>query len=40
VRVSETEEVDDAALARFVAMGAYGEVMLRFQPWRSATGAS
>lgn len=28
--MSETE-VDDTAVARFVAMGAYGEVMLRFQ---------
>lgn len=31
MRVSETDEVDDTAVARFVAMGAYGEVMLRFQ---------
>jgi hypothetical protein len=31
VRVSETDEVDDTAVSRFVAMGAYGEVMLRFQ---------
>ena len=31
VRVSETDEVDDVAVSRFVAMGAYGEVMLRFQ---------
>ena len=29
--MSETDEVDDTAVARFVAMGAYGEVMLRFQ---------
>jgi hypothetical protein len=29
VRVSEIDKVDD--VARFVAMGAYGEVMLRFQ---------
>jgi hypothetical protein len=31
VHVSETDEVDGTAVARFVAMGAYGEVMLRFQ---------
>jgi hypothetical protein len=31
VRVSETDEVDDTAVARFIAMGAYGEVMLRSQ---------
>lgn len=31
LRVSETDEVDDVAVSRFVAMGAYGEVMLRFQ---------
>ncbi len=31
VRVSETDEVDDVVVGRFVAMGAYGEVMLRFQ---------
>jgi hypothetical protein len=34
VGVSEidgTDVVDDVAVARFTAMGAYGEVMLRFQ---------
>jgi hypothetical protein len=31
VRVSKTDEVDDTAVARYVAMNAYGEVMLRFQ---------
>ena len=29
--MGKTDEVDDTAVARFVAMGAYGEVMLRFQ---------
>ena len=29
--MSETDEIDETAVARFVAMGAYGEVMLRFQ---------
>lgn len=31
VRVSKTDEADDTAVARYVAMNAYGEVMLRFQ---------